>query len=220
MTNQSVLVAALLCSTVLGCERDPVLPREPVVAPPSGPLAARQGADLAGLNADQTANSGSHHDAPPKDPTATSDREAEAKFEATAGSPLTGEAEFEETEAGLRVEVEIKSAPAGLKGIHVHEKGDCSNLKGKSMGAHFSPEQSGHGLPSAPTKHLGDLGNVKIEPDGEGKLEILVPKANLKPDDAFSFLGKALVIHASEDKGTGETGEAGEPVACAVIKAD
>lgn len=50
--------------------------------------------------------------------------------------------------------------------------------------------------------------------------ELIVPKANLKPDDAFSFLGKPLVIERTEDKGSADTQGTDAPLACAVIRAD
>lgn len=146
--------------------------------------------------------------------------EADAEFQAAPGTKITGEAEFTELATGVRIEVEVENAPVGEKGIHIHEKGDCSDIPNKSMGDHFAPKGAKHGLPGAPERHLGDLGNITIDSEGKGKLDITVPGANLKPNDAMSFLGKALVLHESNDKGTGEAGDAGKPVACALIKAD
>jgi Cu-Zn family superoxide dismutase len=146
------------------------------------------------------------------------EREAEAEFQTAGDVRLKGEAEFEETAQGLRVEVEVEGAPIGPKAVHVHEKGDCSDIPGKSMGSHFAPTGNPHGLPSAKEHHLGDLGNMQVEQDGEGSLTILVPRANLKDADPNSFLGKAIVIHRGKDKGTGTSGDSGTPMACGVIR--
>jgi len=67
---------------------------------------------------------------------------------------------------------------------------------------------------------MGDLGNLTIAQDGTGVLDVVVPQTNLKPDDRLSLLGKALVIHQSEDLGDGPGGRSGAPIACTVLKQD
>jgi len=146
--------------------------------------------------------------------------EAEAEFQSVPGMKITGEAEFTEVTNGVRIEVELENAPTGEKGIHIHETDNCSDIANKSMGGHFAPTVKKHGLPPAPERHLGDLGNITIDSDGNGKLSITIPGANLKPNDPMSFIGKAVVLHEANDKGTGEAGDSGKPVACAPIKAD
>lgn len=163
---------------------------------------------------------------PPK-PAATAsarvDDEADAKAELKAadGEETEVEAKFYAVEGGVRVVAEVEDAKPGKHGFHVHEKGDCSDLKGKSMGGHFSPEAHDHALPTEPgTKHLGDLGNVTVDDKGDGRVEITVPGATLEPNDSKSFLGKALVFHLSEDTGKKNqpSGDSGDPIACGVIE--
>jgi Cu-Zn family superoxide dismutase len=149
--------------------------------------------------------------------TAIPQPDATAEFVAGPGVVLSGEAQLKQTANGVRVAVEVDRGPGGEKGIHIHQKGDCSDIPGKSMGEHFAPEGHPHGLPTYPEHHLGDLGNIDITPAGVGALEIVVPGANLQPGDADSLLGKAIVIHETNDKGTGTSGDAGKPIACAVI---
>jgi Cu-Zn family superoxide dismutase len=143
--------------------------------------------------------------------------DATAVFVAGPGVALAGEAQLKQTPQGVRVAVEVDRGPGGEKGIHIHQKGDCSDIPNKSMGEHFAPEGHPHGLPSFPEHHLGDLGNIDITPTGSGMIDIVVPGANLQPGSADSLLGKAIVIHESNDKGTGTSGDAGKPIACAVI---
>lgn len=146
--------------------------------------------------------------------------EAEGKFAAAPGVSLKGEADLKEVAGGVRIEVEVQNAPPGPKGIHIHQKGDCSDIPGESMGEHYAPIPSAHGLPSSPQHHLGDLGNIEVKKDGDGELKITVPAANLHPGAENSFLGKALVIHEGPDRGVGPSGKAGQPIACAVIRED
>ena len=56
-------------------------------------------------------------------------------------------------------------------------------MLGESMGGHFNPSNMPHGLPSEAKHHLGDPGNIEIDEDGDGKLKVLVPDANLEPGD-------------------------------------
>lgn len=151
-------------------------------------------------------------------PVAHAVQKAQADLKVDPGSKMDADAKFEQLADGLKISVEVKNGPPGKKGVHIHEKGDCSDLKGMSMGQHFAPMGETHGLPGSAQHHIGDLGNITIDKDGSGKLEIVVPKATLKPDDKLSFLGKAIVIHAGEDVGTGTSGNAGEPIACGVIE--
>jgi Cu-Zn family superoxide dismutase len=157
---------------------------------------------------------------PPASMEGESAKEAKAEFKTVKGMKLSGDAEFEEIAGGVRITVEVEDAPAGMKGVHIHEKGDCSDIEGKSMGEHFAPMSTKHGLPSAGEHHLGDLGNIEIKKDGEGKLEITVMGANLEKDDPMSLLGKAIVIHQGRDVGTQPSGGTGKPMACGVIVED
>jgi Cu-Zn family superoxide dismutase len=147
-------------------------------------------------------------------------RKAEADFQSAQGLKVDGDVELEEVDSGVRLVVEVDDAPAGTKAIHVHEKGDCSNMKQQSMGSHFNPAGQPHGMPASSQHHAGDLGNIVIDASGDGKLEIVARNVNLKPDDPMSILNRAIVIHESEDKGTQPTGGSGAPIACAVIRAD
>jgi superoxide dismutase, Cu-Zn family len=148
--------------------------------------------------------------------------EAKATIQAAEGANIAGNAWFTDDGDGVKIVVDVQGAPVGDKGIHIHEKGDCSNIRGESMGSHFSPEVHQHGMPGMMKDdiHLGDLGNIKIKDDGTGKKEITVDKANLKDGDARSLLGKSIVIHQDEDKGADQqpSGGSGTPIACGVIQ--
>ena len=199
-TLKCIVANAAAAAALLGCGGSE---SEPVEAP-----AASEGSELP----HETASEQPAPDAPAA-------REATAEFETVKGVEMTGKARFTSEPDGVRAHVEIEKATPGKHGIHVHEKGDCSDIAGKSMGSHFTPEQNPHGLPDAPAHHLGDLGNIEVAPDGTGKLDIKIPNATLD-EGANSYVGKALVIHAKEDVGTGPSGESGDPIACAVIEAE
>ena len=146
-------------------------------------------------------------------------RQAAAKIQSAAGTKLAGDARLVEEDGAVTITVEVADAPPGSKGIHIHERGDCSDPKGKSMGEHFAPNHKEHGFPTqGGSHHLGDLGNISIGPDGKGQLEIKVAAANLRPGDPMSFVGKAIIIHEGEDTGAQPSGGAGDPIACGAIE--
>jgi superoxide dismutase, Cu-Zn family len=147
-----------------------------------------------------------------------SDRHAQATFIAAPGYKLQGLAELKEAREGVKIHIQISAAPPGKKGIHIHQTNDCSDIPNKSMGKHFAPEGHNHGLPTAMQHHLGDLGNIEIDDKGNGELELIIKDANLKQQDAYSFVTRSIVLHESDDKGTGESGDSGKPIACAPIQ--
>ena len=142
----------------------------------------------------------------------------EVSIAAKSGSTLMGTATFTEEAEGVKVLVKIGNAPPGLKGIHIHEKADCSAADGSSAGDHFNPDGSPHARPPDVPRHMGDLGNIGVTPEGNGLLEIFVKGANLKPGDPHSLLDRGLVIHKKRDDGGQPSGNAGERIGCAEIK--
>jgi Cu-Zn family superoxide dismutase len=150
-----------------------------------------------------------------------STREAEGVLAGVKGfESVAGKVELEEASSGVRVHLKLENAPPGPKGVHIHEKGDCSDPLLESMGKHFAPHGEPHGLPNTGAQHPGDLGNVVVRDDGRGELLLTTRAGNLKPDDPMTFTNRAVIVHQGEDKGTQPSGDAGKPLACAVIKTD
>lgn len=150
-------------------------------------------------------------------------REAEADLEAVEGNAIKGEVEFKQVESGVEVTVSIEGTTAGQHGIHIHEKGDCSDIAGKSMGGHFNPESQGHALPAEdPQRHLGDLGNIEVNEDGKGEIKLTMTGVTLQEGKPHSLLGRAFVVHDGEDSGKAQqpSGASGNPIACGVIEKD
>lgn len=149
---------------------------------------------------------------------AAAPRTIEVTLEPKSKSKLVGKATLTETEGGVRIVMNVEGIEPGEHGTHIHETGDCSSPDAKSAGGHFNPHTKDHGLPGADKRHLGDLGNITIGKDGKGSLDITAPGANLKPGDAASFVGRAIIVHAKKDDGGQPVGNAGDRVGCGVIK--
>jgi Cu-Zn family superoxide dismutase len=137
---------------------------------------------------------------------------------AKSGSKLSGKVTLTDTGSGVDVLVEVAGAKPGKHGAHVHENPDCSAPDAKSAGSHYNPDNHPHGLPTASEHHIGDLGNIDVGADGKGKLEVLMPGANLKTGDPHSFLGRSIIIHEKVDDGGQPVGNAGGRIGCVEFK--
>jgi superoxide dismutase, Cu-Zn family len=93
-----------------------------------------------------------------------------------------------------------------------------------SAGGHFNPTGATHGGPKdAPSaRHVGDLGN--IEADADGNVDATLTDSLISLKGAHSIIGRSIIVHADEDDlGKGgfpdslTTGHAGARVACGVI---
>ena len=90
-------------------------------------------------------------------------KRAEAEFVGVQGfEKLEGRARLEEAPQGVKILVWLEQAPPGPKGVHVHERGDCSNPLSESMGKHFAPRSEHHGLPGAAAQPSGST-RAKID---------------------------------------------------------
>ena len=145
--------------------------------------------------------------------------QAKAMIEARSDSTVTGTATFTElSTGGVRVHVHIEKAPPGTHGLHIHEKGDCSDPKAASAGGHFNPGGMPHSGPMDSKRHAGDLGNIEIKADGTGDLDLTSDMLTVKPGPN-SVVGRAVVFHEkADDLKTQPTGNAGGRFGCGVIQ--
>lgn len=136
----------------------------------------------------------------------------------TQGSNVKGDLSLRTMGSGVHVNGTVSGLPPGKHGFHIHEKGDCSAPDATSAGGHFNPDTKNHGAPNAPEHHVGDLGNIEADADGNAKVDIHVAGASLG-SGANSVIGKAFIVHAGvDDFQTQPTGNAGARLACGVIK--
>ena len=120
--------------------------------------------------------------------------------------------------AGSMLAIATTGMPAGVHGIHLHEKGQCDGPKFESAGAHLNPGKKMHGRDNPQGAHLGDLANLTVGADGTASTSTVVAGAN---GDAIGDAdGTALVIHAkADDYKTDPSGASGDRIACAVLAA-
>lgn len=139
-------------------------------------------------------------------------------------STVKGTITFEQDteDAATKVSWDITGMDAdALRGMHIHTYGDNTNGC-TSAGPHFNPHGKTHGAPQDENRHVGDLGNIQTDSQGNSKgscedklIKIIGP---------HSIIGRTVVVHAGTDdlgKGGNEeslkTGNAGPRPACGVI---
>ena len=128
---------------------------------------------------------------------------------------------FTEYKNYCKIEVELSGLPPGKRGFHIHEKGNL--LDGcKSLCAHYNPFNKQHGGLNEKNSHVGDLGNIFV--DNNGNCKCVIKANNIRLSGEYSVIGRSIVIHEKEDdlgKGQNDesliTGNAGKRIACGII---
>lgn len=134
----------------------------------------------------------------------------------TEGNQTSGIVKFTQTTEGIKIVADVTGLIPGKHGFHIHEFGDCSSLDGKSAGGHFNPDNKKHGAPDDVERHVGDLGNLVANKNGEAHYERI--DSHISFTGLNSIIGRAIIVHAGEDDLTSQpTGNAGARVACGVI---
>jgi Cu-Zn family superoxide dismutase len=144
-------------------------------------------------------------------------RTAVAVLTAAPDSSASGTVRFEELKDGIEVRVNLKGLEPGPHGFHIHEKGDCSTPDFTSAGDHFNPEFAAHGDRTDSARHVGDLGNLIADSQGNVELSFIDDRLALRGE--HSIVGRAVIVHfQADDLLSQPSGNAGARVACGVIE--
>ena len=138
---------------------------------------------------------------------------------------IKGTVKFTKKNNKIKIEINLSGlTPNHKHGFHVHEAGDLSE-KCKSACAHFNPYNKTHGCPGKKNRHVGDLGNIKSDKNGNANYYFY--DNIIKLSGRANIIGRALIIHKDTDdcgNGIGDleeksllNGNAGDRIACAVI---
>src|SRR5258708_6373679 len=122
----------------------------------------------------------------------------------------------------LSIKLDLKNLPVGEHAVHIHAKPLCEAPDFKTAAGHFNPENKQHGTLNPMGHHAGDLPqNVTIGEAHTGQATFKVDYLSLDPASPTSIIangGTAIVVHEKpDDMKTDPTGNAGNPIACAVI---
>lgn len=133
---------------------------------------------------------------------------------------------FEIGENVVLVKAKVWGISEGYHGIHIHSTGNI--LEGPhSLCDHFDPYKTGvHGDLNG-KNHAGDLGNIYIDREGIGLLEVRSKFLKLKGNTDESIYGRSVIVHAGKDDlGKGKysdsltTGHSGDRILYGVIGID
>ncbi len=145
--------------------------------------------------------------------------EATAEFVGLEGQSH-GAATLTQAPIGVLIQAELTGVPEGSMGFHIHEVGVCEPPF-ESAGSHFNPSDAPHGYLVEGGPEAGDLPNVQAPASGEVTVEMFTSLVSLQDDaenSLFDTDGSALVLHSqADDYATQPSGNAGDPIACAVI---
>lgn len=134
----------------------------------------------------------------------------------TEGNTVNGIVTFTKTNSGIHVVADIEGLTPGKHGFHIHEFGDCSKSDGTTAGGHLNPENMEHGSQTDSVRHVGDLGNIVANAEGQAHLDQTDTMISMSGE--HSIIGRGIVVHMGEDDlKTQPTGAAGARVACGVI---
>lgn len=141
---------------------------------------------------------------------------AVAQLHSTDGNEILGTVTFEKVDDGVNVNADLSGLEEGKHGFHIHQYGDCSAEDQTSAGGHYNPYNMEHGAPTDSVRHMGDLGNLPVGPEGNGTLDYVDNIIEL--NGANSIIGRAVIIHSgADDLSSQPSGAAGARIACGVI---
>jgi len=131
------------------------------------------------------------------------------------GKTVEGRVTFTQDGSTIHVHAEISGLTPGEHGFHIHEFGVWSE-DGMASGGHFNPAKEPHAGPKKAMRHVGDLGNITANANGNATLDL--DDSILSFHGAHSILGRGLVVHEkADDLKTQPTGDAGGRLAVGVI---
>lgn len=102
--------------------------------------------------------------------------------------------------------------------VHIHEHPDCGD-DGSAAHGHWNPTGAPHGKWGVDSFHLGDIGNVQLDAQGKGTMEMTTDLWALGSDTARGVMNRAIIVHSGvDDYKSQPSGNAGSRIGCGVIK--
>ena len=153
--------------------------------------------------------------------TQSSNGHAEAILSGTvADTTLEGKATFDVIDGKVKMVLNLNVPKMANRSVavHLHEMGACGDM-GKDAHGHWNPTNQQHGKWGSLNFHLGDIGNVVIDANGKGSLEMETNLWTIGGDSTSNILDRSVIVHSGVDDFTTQpTGGAGSRIGCGVIK--
>lgn len=138
------------------------------------------------------------------------------------GQPA-GTVTFTNAKNGVRMKIALENIPFGEHAVHIHQNAVCDAPDFKGAGGHFNPAGKKHGYENPMGHHNGDLPkNVSVGEDHRGDATFVLTDISMDPSAANSIFangGTSVVVHEkADDMKTDPAGNAGNRIACGVVK--
>lgn len=148
-------------------------------------------------------------------------KNAEATISGTfADTTVSGTAKFEKLDNGkVKMELELTIPAKANKSVavHIHEHGDCGDTA-KNAHGHWNPTGAQHGKWGSASFHAGDIGNVKLDGKGKGKMDLETDLWNIGGDEKKNILNRSIIVHGGQDDYTTQpSGNSGTRIGCGLI---
>lgn len=119
-----------------------------------------------------------------------------------------GQAQFYVFPGGVLVHAVLNGlTPNTRHGIHISQYGNILQPQGSfEVGGHFNPLNAVHGCLTSAHQHVGDLGNVQANGNGNVDTYIFTPFASLDQNSPAFIVGQALTITTGQDDCTTNPG--------------
>lgn len=134
---------------------------------------------------------------------------------------VTGNVTFDAQPDGkvkMKLEISIPKKANKSVAVHIHEKGDCADM-GKAAGGHWNPTNAQHGKWGSASYHSGDIGNVTLDAQGNGTMEMETDLWSIGGGEKTNILDKSIIVHGGVDDFTSQpSGNAGTRIGCGIIK--
>lgn len=145
--------------------------------------------------------------------------EGQATLTAAVQSPngdSLGTATLSATPSGVMTLVlDLTGLPPGIRGVHIHETGECTAPDFESAGGHLADGKD-HGVMAEGGPHPGDLPNLHVPDSGAVKVEHFL--SDLTVEMVADSDGSAFIIHEQADDYAGQpSGNAGTRIGCGIF---
>ncbi len=133
---------------------------------------------------------------------------------------LSGSAQFDVVSGKVKMHLElaVPSKANHSVAVHIHEHGDCGDA-GKAAGGHWNPTNADHGKWGSGSFHSGDIGNVSLDANGKGSIDMETDLWSLGGDAKTDILGKSIIVHGGVDDFVSQpSGDAGARIGCGIIE--
>ena len=130
---------------------------------------------------------------------------------------------FKTVKKGVKMTISLKNLPFGDHAVHIHVNAVCDAPDFKGAGGHFNPDGKQHGFENPMGHHNGDIPvNVAVDENHAGEATFVMTAVSLDksaPNSLFLNGGTSIVVHEkADDMKTDPTGNAGNRIACGVVK--